>query len=64
MTWGWLRWLWLPVEFVFGLALLCLLATFAVVSAIILSFGFIGSVLLVEASEMWDTLRSSIRTSR
>lgn len=56
-----MRWLWAPVDFVVGLSLLVLLATFAVVSAVLLATGFIFTVLLSEASEMWGALRASLR---
>lgn len=51
-------------EFLLGLALLCLLATLSVLCGAVLCVGFIGSTLLVEASEMWGTFRQSIRSGR
>lgn len=51
-------------EFVLGLALLCTLATLAVVAGVLISTGFVTSFLLAEATEMWGTLRASIRSGR
>jgi hypothetical protein len=52
------------VDFAAGLAILVLLATFALVSAVLLAFGFIGYVLMTEARDMWDTALASIRSAR